>query len=204
MKQPGATSEHPSPLQQAGVEHRDIRIGQVRLRELTGRSLARLRLLENPATADPPLAELPARTGGCGGSDPAYLCLGPREWLVVSSELQPTELLQALQSAMGSGLAAAYDLTQGLAVLRLTGAASPWLLAKLSCLDFVGGAHDGEHCARTRVGDVAVTIHYHRTAAEGWAFDVIADRSIAAHLWALLRACAPHANELNEASGAVE
>jgi heterotetrameric sarcosine oxidase gamma subunit len=196
--------EHPSPLQQAGVEQRDLQLGRVRLREVTGLSLARLRLLDDGAVHDPMRAELPTQTGACGGTDPAYLCLGPREWLAISAELPPARLQQALRSAIATDRAAAYDMTHGLVVLRLAGAAAPWLLGKLSCLDFVGGSGAGEHCARTRMGDAAVTVHYHRTEADGWAFDVIADRSIGAYLWALFEACAPHANELIELSGAAE
>lgn len=192
----------PSPLQQAGVEERDLSIGKVRLREVTNLSLARLRA----GNAAPPgsnlFAQLPARTGQCSGSDPAFLCLGPQEWLVLSTASGPPQLVRSLQSDIGAGLAAAYDLTPGLVVLRLSGEAAPWLLSKLSCLDFISGTAAGRHCARTRMADAAVTIHYHQPADEEWAFDLIADRSIAAYLWGLLGACAPHANELTNTFGA--
>jgi len=192
----------PSALQQAGIEQRDLAVGKVRLREVTDLALARLRMGDAMATGSGLKAQLPARTGQCSGSDPVYLCLGPGEWLVISSTAAPPELLGFLQSSVGDGLAAAYDLTPGLVVLRLSGDAAPWLLSKLSSLDFIRGTAAGQHCARTRMADAAVTVHYHQPVNDEWAFDLIADRSIAAYLWRLLRDCAPHANELSNTFGA--
>lgn len=196
------TPNGPSPLQQAGVDERDLTIGEIRLREVTNLSLARLRSGHAAPPGGTGVAQLPTRTGQCSGSDPAFLCLGPQEWLVLSTASGPSQLVQSLQSAIGAGLAAAYDLTPGLVVLRLSGEAAPWLLSKLSCLDFISGTAAGRHCARTRMADAAVTIHYHQPADEAWAFDLIADRSMAAYLWGLLGECAPHANELSNAFGA--
>jgi len=206
-------SDLPSSLQQAGIAERDVLAGQVRLREMTGMALVRLRFYEPPVAMDSPPPGLPAQTGQCEGTDPALLCLGPKEWLAISATANPDHLLQRLQkvvdptggSAVGttSGLehGVAHDLSDGLALLRLTGTAAPWLLSKLSGLDFLAGVTEGQHCARTRLGDAAVTLHYHQADGEEWAFDVIVDRSVAAYLWALLQACAPHANELNQTFG---
>jgi len=194
--------EHPSPLQQAGVAQRDITAGQIRIREITGLKLLRLRFFPAFSSADMPSADLPSETGQCGGTDPLFLCLGPNEWLAVTASKEPPWLTQLLQPAAGARQAVAYDLTDGLVVLRLTGAATPWLLSKLSCLDFLAGAAQQQHCARTRLGDIAVTIHHHRPAGDDRVFDLIADRSIAAYLWSLLQASAPHANELAQLSGA--
>lgn len=191
----------PSALQQAGIEQRDIAIGQVRLREVTELALARLRMGDAMPTDRARNLQLPARTGQCSGNDPVFLCLGPREWLVISATAAPQELVQSLQSSVGDDLAAVYDQTPGFVVLRVTGDAAPWLLSKLSSLDFVSGTASGQHCARTRMADAAVTIHYHQGANDQSAFDLIADRSIAAYLWRLLRDCAPHANELSNTFG---
>jgi heterotetrameric sarcosine oxidase gamma subunit len=198
-----ATPDCPSPLQQAGVDERELIIGSVRLQEIRDLSLLRLRVGDETLSAGPPTAELPARTGQCSGKDPVYLCLGPREWLAISASSAPRQLMQDLQLVIGTGFAVAYDLTPGLVVLRLSGDGAPWLLSKLSCLDFIGGTAAGEHCARTRMVDAAVTVHYHQFADGEWCFDVIADRSLAGYLWGLLRSCAPHANELTNTFGAV-
>lgn len=204
MNEAAIQVENPSPLQQAGVEQCDVLAGQVRIREVTGLKLLRLRCFPASASVDMPTGDLPRETGQCDGTDPAFLCLGPNEWLMVSTSKEPPWLSQLLQPATGSTAAVAYDMTDGLVALRLTGTAAPWLLGKLSCLDFTAGTRHGRHCARTRLADVAVTIHYHKPVNDDWAFDLIADRSIAAYLWSLLQASAPHANELAQISGAHE
>ena len=198
-----ATADCPSPLQQAGVDERELLIGSVRLREISDLSLLRLRIFDETLAAVPQMPDLPARTGQCSGKDPVYLCLGPREWMVISASSSPRELVQGLQPAIGTGFASAYDLTPGLTVFRLSGDGAPWLLSKLSCLDFIGGTTAGQHCARTRMLDAGVTLHYHQPAGGEWCFDLIADRSLAGYLWGLLRSCAPHANELTNTFGAV-
>lgn len=192
----------PTPLQQAGVAMRELRIGDVFLREMRVAALARLRFLGTPPAADCPFPELPLQTGQCGGDDPEFLCLGPGEWLVVSRSREPGPLREALHAAVAGGQASACDLSDGLSVLRLSGAAAPWLLAKLSALDFLAGWQAGHHCARTRVVDIPVTIHHHRADEDEWVFDLFSDRSTASYLWALLSTAAPHANELNDTHGA--
>jgi heterotetrameric sarcosine oxidase gamma subunit len=202
MKEATIQRKHPSPLQQAGVAQRDVTAGQVRIREITGLKLLRLRLFPTSSRTAAPTGDLPSHVGQCEGTDPAFLCLGPNEWLAITASKEPPWLSQLLRAEAGATQAVAYDLTDGLVVLRLTGTAAPWLLGKLSCLDFTAGRTQGRHCTRTRLGDVAVTIHHHRPGNDDWAFDLIADRSIAAYLWSLLQASAPHANELAQLSGA--
>lgn len=193
--------DHPTPLQQAGIEIRDKRVGNVRLRELEGLALARLRLhLASPADGMP-VADLPKHVGHCAGTDPVYLCLAPREWLVISRTLSPSDMRLALQKAADKSAGAAFDLSDAKAVFRLSGAAAPWLLSKLSSLDFLVGSRKGRHCANSRMVDAAVTFYYHRDENGDWVFDLIGDRSIAAYLWGLLEASAPHANDLFRQAG---
>jgi heterotetrameric sarcosine oxidase gamma subunit len=197
-----SSGKRPTALQQAGIDERDLHLGEVRLREMPVTALARLRFFAAPSAADCPLAHLPLQVGQCGGADPVFLCLGPSEWLAISQHGTPETLMEALRPATDGGQAVACDLSDGLSLFRLSGSAAPWLLAKLSCLDFVHGRHGGEHCARTRMIDIAVTVHYYHAVDDGWGFDLIADRSIASYLWGLLRASASHANQLEEAYGA--
>jgi len=198
---PDMADQRPTPLQQAGVALRQLHVGEVSLREAPGAALARLRFLGTPSAGDCPFPDMPLQTGQCGGDDPEFLCLGPREWLVISRSREPAVLMEALQPATADGRAAACDLSDGLSVLRLDGAAAPWLLAKLSCLDFVDAPNGRRHCARTRMVDIPVTVLYHVVEGDQWVFDLISDRSTASYLWALLSAAAPHANELNDKHG---
>jgi sarcosine oxidase gamma subunit len=93
-------------------------------------------------------------------------------------------------------------MSDGFAVFRLQGNGSPWLLCKLSGLDFLAGRAAGQHCARTKLGQVAVVIHYHQAENKAFVFDLLVDRSYARYLWELLAASAPHADELALTFGA--
>jgi heterotetrameric sarcosine oxidase gamma subunit len=206
--------ERLSPLRQAGVEERDLRLGSVRLTEIADLTLTRLRHIGTPPERISTELDLPDRTGRCAGTDPAVLCLAPGEWLFVSRVMTPDQLLKRLQTCMDGSLSLICDLSDGRVVLRLSGEAASWLLSKLSGLDFAGITRAGPYCGRTRLGDAAVTVHYHPVDHEQWSrsrergneipgvFDMIADRSMAAYLWALLRNAAPHANELTRHFGA--
>lgn len=136
----------------------------------------------------------PVRTGECLAQDPAVLCLRPREWLLLGEEVEPDELLKLVRRAADPATTAVYDKTDGLAVFRLDGPAAGWLLAKLCALDFPAGAADAFHCARTRMGHVAVILYFRGLARDS--FDLIVDRSLARYLWELLIDSAPHAEQL--------
>ena len=192
-----------SPLLQAGIAERDIRLEHVQLREITNLALARLRSMDSPPGAQASALDVPIETGQCAGTDPVFMCLGPREWLAVSATSTPhrlsTQLQAVTQAARGM---AVFDASDALATLRIAGTAAPWLLSKLGGLDFLAGAREGQHCTRTRLGEAAVTIHYREDTQQEWVFDVFVDRSIAAYLWALFLECAPHASELAQTHGA--
>lgn len=203
MNEKSTPHEALSPLQQTGVEERSVRLEQVWLREITNLALARLRSMGAPPDAAASALDLPLITGRCSGFEPTFLCLGPCEWLIVSSTFSPEQLRAQLQGVahQSTGMAV-FDASDALVVLRVSGNAAPWLLGKLSGLDFLAGIRAGQHCTRTRLGEAAVAIHYHPDTQQEWAFDVFADRSIAAYLWALLLASAPHAGELAQSFGA--
>jgi heterotetrameric sarcosine oxidase gamma subunit len=113
-----------------------------------------------------------------------------------------TKLDDALAAAVRSRKMVLRECSSGLAVFRLTGPGAPWLLNKLSGLDFQAGIAHGPHCARTRMVHAAVAVHYLGASPDGPAFNLIFDRSIARHLWELLTASAPHADELARSYGA--
>ena len=99
-------------------------------------------------------------------------------------------------------MTALHDLSDGLGAFRLAGPASPWLLGKLSGLDFLAGISSGQHGARTRIGEVAVVLHFRPEPDGTPRFDLVFDRSVARYLWDLLNDAAPHAGELYAAHGA--
>jgi heterotetrameric sarcosine oxidase gamma subunit len=186
----------PSALEQAGVEMRDFRKATMSLEELRNTSIVHLHsLLDQPFRVNAPF-DLPAGTGSCSGDDPAVLCLRPGEWLLVSESTPARALLESLETLIDPEQTAALNASDGLAVFRLSGPGAPWLLGKLSCLDFIAGKNHGAHCARTKMGHMAVVVHYHQSHAGQFVFDLLFDRSFAKYLWSLLLESADHAEEL--------
>jgi heterotetrameric sarcosine oxidase gamma subunit len=200
--------QRPSALLQAGIHERRIETEGLRLGEIEDPVLVRVHSLEAPAGARLAALDLPGQVGQVArlhGEDLTAMCLAPGEWLLVGPERAatdgPLDLAARLQRKLASDLTAVCDHSDGLAGIRVSGRAAPWLLGKLSCLDFARGAAAGPHCARTRMGDAAVTVHCHAVSTDEWVFDLYVDRSVAHWLWQLLTVSAPHATELNESHG---
>lgn len=196
-----------TPLQQAGVDDPGYSSRFIVLRELTGIALLRIHSLQpfemlknSMAACDIPL---PAKVNESLGQDPAAMCLAPGEWLLFSEYLGYDRLAQQLGAAAETGQTATLDLSAGLTAFRLSGSGAPWLLSKLCGLDFHHGADAAAYCARTRLQQVAVTLHFHQPGgfATESVYDVIADRSVASYLWRLLTASVPHAEELEQHYG---
>jgi heterotetrameric sarcosine oxidase gamma subunit len=212
MSKTYALNERPPALRQAGVRERRFDAAGLCMGEIEDPVLVRLRSLEPPGEGRLAALTLPLHVGEVGpvtlvdGESPDALCLAPGEWLLVgparAATSRPPDLVAQLQRELASDLTAVFDQSDGLAGLRISGAAAPWLLGKLSCLDFARGTAAGPHCARTRMGDATVSVHYHALPDAAWAFDLYVDRSLAHALWALLTASAPHAAELHENFGA--
>ena len=199
-------STGPTPLQQVGVSDTILESRDLSLHEVPDMTLLRLHSLEQPATLAAHLAQdgivLPLDTNAAGGRDPAALCLRPGEWLLLHRSQPPADLLERIAPRLDTALSALLDVSDGLGVFRLTGAASPWLLVKLCGLDARAGVSTGQHGARTRMGDVAVVLHFCPEPDGAPRFDLVYDRSIAKYLWDLLNDAAPHAEDLYHAHGA--
>jgi heterotetrameric sarcosine oxidase gamma subunit len=193
-------------LQQAGMDSPAFRSVTLCLEEMQGTSMVRLHSLQEQPLQDGFLLDLPAVTGTCNGEDPVALCLRPGEWLLLSESNPARSLVQSLETITDPEQTSVLDSSDGLARFRLSGPGSPWLLGKLSCLDFLSGPGQGTHCARTKMGHVAVIVHYHQPLLPQYGgkfvFDLIFDRSIAKYLWSLLTESAGHADELTEKHGA--
>jgi heterotetrameric sarcosine oxidase gamma subunit len=191
----------PSALQQAGIDCLEFNSDSLGMEEIAGASIVRIHSLQDfqQISSDP--FHLPEKTGQCSGSNPAALCLRPNEWLLISETAKPARLLNQTQGSIDPQRTAVYDNSDGLAIFRLSGSGAPWLLSKLSGLDYLTGTAAGEHCTRTKMGKVAVVVHYHQAGDDQFVFDLIFDRSIAKYLWDLLSESAPHADDLARAFG---
>lgn len=183
-----------SALAQCALDSHSYSSDNLQLVERPGAALLRVHSLRDLPGEGEAFAGWPARTGACLDADPAVLCLRPREWLLVSETLDAAALCARLGDAVDRAATAVYDQSDGLARFRLSGRAAPWLLAKVGALDFTGDAFSQARCTRTRLGQIAVLVHF-RGQADG-TFDLIVDRSLARYLWELLIDAAPHAAEL--------
>jgi heterotetrameric sarcosine oxidase gamma subunit len=176
------------------------------LKEITGVTILRLHSLapaeKLAAELESHSVELPLQpnhsTGHSTGSDPAALCLRPKEWLLFSEQSEPENLLDRLRPAIDPTQTSLFNNSDGLATFRLSGQGAPWLLSKLSGLDYLGGSSQEQHCARTRMAHVAVVVHYHQPDGgdSPFVFDLLLDRSLAKYMWELLSASAAHADDL--------
>lgn len=160
---------------------------------LSGASVLKLHSLDqNPLGSK---VVLPA-PGQASGDDPAIVCLRPREWLWIDTAGTERPALQAgLREAVNPARSVVLDLSDGLRLLRVSGPASAWLLAKLGGIDFCGDL-GRRYATMTRLGDAAVLVHHHETAATGPLFDLLVDRSLAKYLDGMLNASLAHAGEL--------
>lgn len=194
-----------SALQQAGLTNTEFRRLGLSVQELQNASLVRIHALQADALVQALSGagvQLPMKVGQSIGHDPVVMCMRPAEWLVSSASLPAGELLKRFSvvepaSAL-TDRTAILNASDGLAIFRLAGEAAPWLLAKLSGLDFIGGKNHGQHCARTRLGQVAVVVSYHPREDDPSesVYDLVFDRSIARYVWQLLQHSADHAEEL--------
>ncbi len=196
-------SLHPTVLQQSGLEHAIWQSAQLEMRELTNTSLLRLHSLQPEPDLQQALRthdlELPLEVGQCTGRDPVVLCLRPAEWLLFSEFLDVSRLSDKVASLLDARSSALLDLSASQVIFRLSGAAAPWLLQKLTGLDLFAPEPKAAYCARTRLQHVAACLHYHLPCGHHTEFvhDLIIDRSLARYTWDLLLASAPHAQELS-------
>jgi len=207
MNDKDSKKQPPSCLQQAGIENGSFTSSSLELREISGTTVVRLHSLANVEQLKTAIAgagiDLPQTTGQSSGQDPIVLCLRPNEYLIFSEQLEPKQLIEQLDPVIDPVETALFNNSDGLATFRLSGPGAPWLLNKLSGLDFMAGTKQGQHCARTRMGHAAVVINYHQTGDDDspYVFDLLFDRSMAKYIWDLLIASANHADDLASTFG---
>ena len=172
----------------------------LQISKLTNVAIVRLCSLDRNLPPTGPVQALPTEVGTINARPPASLCVRPGEWLLIDDRNEPETLLAMWQDCTENGRFAAFDQSDGTRILRLQGEAAPWLLSKLSGLDFQRHAESGAHCARTRLGQLAVTV-YARPETNGTVFDLLVGRSYEHYLAELLDASSAHARELAQEFG---
>ncbi len=207
MRDNGPKTAPLTPLQQVGMENIPFHSNTLELQELGAITSLRLHSLEPAAQLASQFEKhgvvLPLQANRSSGRDPAALCLRPNEWLLLSETSKAVPLLEQLASAVDPAQSSLLNLSDGLATFRLSGPGAPWLLSKLSGLNYLAAAAQGQHCARTRMAEAAVVVHYHQPGGREspFTFDLLFDRSLAKYLWELLRASAGHADDLAKTFG---
>ena len=127
---------------------------------------------------------LPERVGETAeGANTVALCIGPGDWLIVSDTSDATALRQRVEGATRDVEITTVDLTDGLAVLEVSGPVARELLAKGCGLDLDPAGFSGGRCARTRFAQVSVVIHCRGHAT----FTLYVARSYASYLDSWLR-----------------
>jgi len=207
MNDKDSKKQLPTCLQQAGIENGVFSSSSLELREVPGTTVVRLHSLGNSeqlkTAVDEAGIELLQQTGQSSGQDPVVLCLRPKEYLLFSEQLEPEQLIEQLEPLIDPTETSLFNNSDGLGTFRLSGPGAPWLLSKLSGLDFTVGTEQGQHCTRTRMAHAAVVINYHQTGNDDspFVFDLLFDRSLAKYIWDLLTASANHADDLVSAFG---
>ncbi len=128
---------------------------------------------------EPPVA---ANTAvGKGGR--AALWLGPDEWLIVTPPGSEGETADALRTALKAQHCAVTEISDGRAVIGLSGARAREVLMKGCPLDLHARAFQAGHCAQSTLAKALVILHQTSDAPD---YDIYVERSFADYLWAWL------------------
>lgn len=100
----------------------------------------------------------PAHVGATLSGAMRALCIGPREWLMVSQEVDASSVRKHIEPELAQRGLVWVDLTDGLAVLEVRGSAARRLLSKGCGLDLHPRSFPVGHCARTRFAQIPVVL----------------------------------------------
>jgi len=149
-------------------EHAQVRTAPdntavVQITAIGGRTLLRLKswLPEHTTGGKPVMLagrELPSQVGGTLSGPMRVLCVGPGEWVIVSSEHPASAVRERLEPDLPKHGLALVDLTDGLAGLEVRGSATRDVLSKACGLDLHPRSFPVGRCARTRFAQIPVII----------------------------------------------
>jgi sarcosine oxidase subunit gamma len=117
------------------------------------------------------------------GTDPYTVWVAPDKRLLVCGTGDRHALARDLAAALAGRLAAAPDVTDGLAVLDLRGARLPDLLAMACALDLDPRSFGPDQCARTLFAEIPAILYRHGAAG---GFRLHIDCGLLAYLWTWL------------------
>ena len=136
---------------------------RVHITTVCGMNLLRLKswLPDNEGGGKPVLLEqleLPSLVGATVSGILRVLCLGPGDWMVVSHDQEAATLSQRIRPDLCQRGFILVDLSDGLAVLEVSGSAIRDVLSKGCGLDFHPRNFPAGWCARTRFAQIPLTI----------------------------------------------
>jgi heterotetrameric sarcosine oxidase gamma subunit len=112
---------------------------------------------------------------------------GPGEWLLLATPGTSAAITQRVEEVPGEGLTSVFDATHGLALLRITGARAPDLLAKVCAIDFSEAVTPDGAAFRSsvaelvtdivrddRAGEISYLLHCERSSGQ-YLFDILID-----------------------------
>jgi sarcosine oxidase subunit gamma len=102
--------------------------------------------------------ELPSEVGATVSGGMHVLCMGPAEWLIVSTERAACTLRERIEPGLARQGLVLVDLSDGLAGLAVQGVAARDLLSKGCGLDFHPRIFPAGQCARTRFAQIPIII----------------------------------------------
>lgn len=122
----------------------------------------------------------PRTVGGVSSGRVDVLCIGPTDWLVITSDPDPEPLLRILHDGFRGSAFRATNVSSALSRIRIGGPNSRTLLSKGCSLDLNLQMFPPQRSARTRLADMPVVIR----CTEPMTFECIASSSLLDHLLA--------------------
>lgn len=155
--------------------------------KLTERAgVPKLRVQRMPGASPALAAALPATPNTAQGDGPWALWLGPAEWLIYALEGGIEPLQRMVEPEVRAGAAVVAEVSEGLALIELSGAETLEVLATGCGLDLAGGAVPPGGCAQSHFHQVPLLLH-RPAGSESWRLFV--DRGLSRHLRDSLCSC---------------
>jgi len=164
-----------------------------KLRHLDGMTLSerasapKLRVQRMPGARVSAAATLPVTPNTVQGDSPWALWLGPAEWLIYALDGGVEPLQRTVEHDVRAGSLVVAEVSQGLALIELSGAETLAVLATGCGLDLAGGAVPPGGCAQSHFHQVPFLLH-RPGAGEPWRLFV--DRAFGRYLFDSL--CSQH------------